>query len=119
MKSPENPNLAVAQAVTVPYSAAPVADCERGTYFRIVVTDGVAIVVGAPLNPPSSVSGSVPITYEFLNSSGGVQGATTFDAIFRIAGAFTVPASTKYRTISFAWNGTKWVELCRVAADIT
>ncbi len=37
---------------------------------------------------------------------------------FRLAGAFTKPADTKRRTISFYNDGTAWVETNRAAADI-
>jgi hypothetical protein len=55
---------------------------------------------------------------DVLNSSGGVMGAITWNAVFKLAGAFTNPANTKRRTISFYYDGTNWVETNRAAADI-
>jgi hypothetical protein len=46
------------------------------------------------------------------------MGAITWGAAFLLAGAFTNPASTKRRTISFVFDGTNWVETNRAAADI-
>ena len=88
-----------------------------GDWQTITVTDTVAFTIAAPSNPPDS-SHSQSLTIEILNSSGGVMGAITWNAAFVMpGGAFTNPASTKKRFIRFEWNGSKWVELSRAAAD--
>lgn len=46
------------------------------------------------------------------------MGAITWNAVYKLAGAFTNPADTKRRTITFGYDGTNWVEQSRAAADI-
>lgn len=107
------PGVAAA-VVTVTYSAAITFDTSTGDYFKISATDTNAFTIGAPANPTRGANCIVDIT----NSSGGVMGAITWNAIFKLAGAFTNPASTKRRIITFYHDGSNWVELSRGAADI-
>lgn len=102
---------------TVPYSAAPVIDASLGNDFVMTITDGNAIVVAAPTNPPAS--GCQDISFTVRNASGGAHGALTWNAIFKTqATAFSAVANGFSRTVFFRWNGTNWVELVRTAADV-
>ncbi len=47
------------------------------------------------------------------------MGTITFGAVYVLAGAFTNPATSKSRTISFRNNGTSWIEIARAATDLT
>jgi hypothetical protein len=104
----------IAPAVALPYSAAMATNASLSPYFTIVATDTSAFTISNPTNP---LSGQL-ITYDIKNSSGGVMGVVTWGAAFLLAGAFTNPANTKRRTISFRYDGTNWVETARAAADI-
>lgn len=100
---------------TPAYGTTVTIDASAGAAHKIVVTNTTAFAVAAPLNP-SSLNDVLAI--DILNSSGGVMGAITWNAIFKLAGAFTNPANGKRRTIMFYWDGTNWVETGRAAADI-
>lgn len=89
-------------------------DASTGCKFKVVATDGVAFTISNPTNPTDGQT----ITYDIKNSSGGTQGAVTFGNAFLPAGAYTVAANTKRRTISFYYDSTNWVETNRAAADI-
>jgi hypothetical protein len=102
----------------VTYSAAPVLDASQGNDFVITITDGVAFVVGAPINPPPA-GFTQDISITFRNASGGAHGAGTWNAVFLTqATVFPAIANGFSRTVLFRWNGTNWVELVRTAADV-
>lgn len=96
------------------YGVAIAVDASLADICKVTVTDGVAFAIGAPSSPSL---GQV-LSFDVLNSSGGAMGALTWNAVFKLGGAFTAPASTKRRTISFYYDGTNWVEISRAAADI-
>lgn len=103
---------------TITYSAAPVLNASLGNDFVLTITDGVAFVVGAPLNPPPA-GFTQDISITFRNAAGGAHGAGTWNAVFRTqATVFPAIANGQSRTVFFRWNGTNWVELARSAADI-
>jgi hypothetical protein len=102
----------------VPYSAAPVIDSSLGNDFVMTITDGVALVVAAPTNPPAAGQ-CQDITFTVKNASGGAHGALTWNAVFKTqATAFSAVANGSSRTVFFRWDGTNWVELVRTAADV-
>jgi hypothetical protein len=86
----------------------------------VAITNNTAFTINAPNGPPITGE-SQDMTIEFTNSSGGaitnVSGATWNAAFVLIGGALTDPASTKKRYIRFTWNGAKWIETARAAAD--
>ena len=45
------------------------------------------------------------------------MGAVTWGSAFKLAGAFTTPATGKRRIITFRYDGASWVERNRTAAD--
>lgn len=77
------------------------------------VTDGVAFTLANPTNPGEGRT----LTYFVVNGSGGAMGAITWGSDFRLAGAFTNPASGNARVITFRYLGGLWRELSRSAAD--
>jgi hypothetical protein len=108
----------ISNLVTVTYSAAPVIDASLGNDFVMTITDGVAIVVAAPINPPTAAQ-CQDITFTVRNASGGAHGALTWNAVFKTqATAFSAVATGNSRTVFFRWNGTNWVETVRTAADV-
>lgn len=110
------PKLGVLTTVT--YSAAPVIDASLGNDFVMTITDGNAIVVAAPTNPPPT-GFCQDISFTVRNGSGGAHGALTWNAVFKTqATAFSAVANGQSRTVFFRWNGTNWVELVRTAADV-
>lgn len=102
------------QVQTLTYSASISTDVERGTTAKITATNGTAFTINAPTNPRTGEE----LTYDITNSSGGAMGAITWNAVFKLAGAFTNPANTKRRTITFYYDGSSWVEKTRASADI-
>lgn len=99
---------------TVPYTATMTPDPNQGKVFTIAPTDTNAMTIAAPA---ASLSGQ-EIVFDILNSSGGSMGTITWNALYKLAGAFSNPANGKRRTITFVYNGSAWVEMCRAAADI-
>src|SRR5262245_33238562 len=98
---------------TLPYGTTIATDARSGENFTITATNGTGFTISAPTNP---VTGQV-ITYTIRNTSGGALGAITWNSVFKMA-AFTAPATTNSRSISFVYNGTNWVERFRSASDI-
>jgi hypothetical protein len=105
--------------ITVTYGAAPVIDASLGNLFVMTITDGNAIVVAAPTNPPAVAGQGQLIWFTVRNASGGAHGALTWNAVFKTqATAFSAVATGFSRTVCFRWNGTNWVEMVRTAADV-
>lgn len=94
--------------VALAYSASMTPDLIKGSWQTITVTDGVAMTINAPTNPPAAQN--TELTIEVLNSSGGAMGVITWNAAFVFAGAtWANPASTKKRFARFEWNGSNWL----------
>lgn len=86
-----------------------------GELFSLTVTDTTAFTISSPGNALAGMK----ISYDILNSSGGAMGTITWGAAFKLdANGFSNPASTKQRTISFFYNGTNWIQIGPVSADI-
>jgi hypothetical protein len=102
------------QAPTYSNSITPNVRTGAGGYMVITATDGNAFTINAP---GQSNSGQI-ITFEIANASGTTLGVITWNATYKLAGAFTNPINGKSRTITFVYNGSNWVEICRAAADI-
>lgn len=87
-------------------------DASRGDFFTLSTSSNRTM--GAPTNPQTGQS----ITYDITNGSGGAI-TTTWNAAFHLAGAWTDPAASKRRTITFYYDGTNWIETNRAAGDIS
>lgn len=98
---------------TVTYSTSMTPDSALGTVFRITVTDGVAFTINAPLNP---VAGE-EITVVIRNASGGVAGAATWNAVFKMS-TWTQPANATSRSITFFYDGTNWIQISQTGVDV-
>lgn len=104
---------------TIVQSAAPVPNVARGDAFVITLATNVALVFGAPTNPPPT-GFFQSITITIRNTSGGAHGAITWDAIYKTAVTpFPAIATGKNRSITFQWDGTNWVETSESAADVS
>lgn len=102
---------------TPTYSASITPDAPAGGWQTITVTNGTAFTINAPTNPPASTLFQ-ELTIEIFNNSGGVMGAVTWNAAFKlVGGAFTNPANANKRFVAFKWNGTHWIEQSRAGAD--
>lgn len=86
-------------------------DAAVGMYFRVTLT--ASRTIGATANIGT---GSI-VTFEITNGSGGAI-TTTWNAQYKLAGAWVDPAAGKARTISFVYNGSNCIETARSAADI-
>jgi hypothetical protein len=96
---------------TVTYSASMTPSMREGHVHRITVTDGVAFAIQAMSNRDATAPGTVT-TIIVRNTSGGVTGAATWNAIYKMAAWGTI-ASGLYRSITFADDGTNQVEIGR------
>jgi hypothetical protein len=88
-----------------------VIDSAAGDYFVLSVLG--ARTIGAPTNAVPGAS----FTIDLANASGGAI-VTTFNAIFKLAGAWVDPAAGKRRKLTVTYDGTNWVEDGRSAGDI-
>lgn len=100
--------------VTVTYSAAMTFDVADGDQFTISANTGAAFAINAPLNPAFGRT----ITIVIRNINGAGLGVATFNAVFKLAGAWVQPANTFNRSITFRHDGTSWQERGRSPADI-
>ena len=98
---------------TVTYSASITLRANLYDQHYILVTNGTAFTINAPTGP----SAFQTIIIDIRNGSGGAMGAITWDATFKMAGAFINPANGKRRKIAFTYDGTNWIEDWRMAAD--
>ncbi len=96
------------------YGATVTIPAENGNYFPVTVTNTTAFTVAAPTGP---FTGQL-ITIQIVNISGGVMGTITWNAAFKLAGAFVNPADTKSRLIQFICNNGTWFEVSRTANDV-
>lgn len=99
------------------YGPAIAIDASQGDCFVVSVTDAVAFVFGVPSNapPPGFIQ---TMSIRIRNTSGGVHGAGSFNAIFKTSAAVPAIANGFSRTFSSQWDGTNWVEVFRTAADV-
>lgn len=68
-------------------------------------------------NAPTGGTVGQELTIRVRNISGGVMGAITWDAAFKLS-AWTNPANGFSRSITFVYDGTNWIEISRTAADV-
>lgn len=100
--------------VTPAWGASIVLDASSGDMFSVNASSNIAATVSAPLNP---IQGQ-RITIQMQNTSGGaIAAALSFNAIFKLA-AWTNPANTFNRSITFYFNGTNWYEINRTTVDV-
>lgn len=109
-------NLTVVSPVVLPYGPLMTPNIALGTAFYTIVTDGNAFTINNPTNLLANQSFSIQV----LNYSAGAMGAITWGSIYRLAGAFTTPASGYNRSVAFLANGgaTAAYEKYRNAADV-
>jgi hypothetical protein len=96
------------------YSASVTTNLDSGKRALLTVTNGTAFTI----HTPTSRAPGRMVVYDILNTSGGAMGAVTFDAAFKLAGAFVGPATGKRRLYQFYDDGTNLVEVSRSPADI-
>lgn len=100
--------------VTVAGATTVAIDAATTEYRRVSVTAAsTAFTIGAPTNPTNGAR----LVVEIVNGSGGALGAITWNAVFKLAGAFTAPADTKRRSVTFVFDGNTgaWIETTRAA----
>jgi hypothetical protein len=88
-------------------------DAPKGDVQQITVTDNAAFTIGAPTNAGKSQR----MVFDIYNNSGGAMGAITWNATFKLAGAFTNPANGQHRLIMFERDASAWREVNRSSAD--
>jgi hypothetical protein len=103
----------VQKRVAQSYSASMALNTALGNWFTITVTNGTAFTMAAPVN----VADGQQITITFFNTSGGAMGTITWNSAFKLA-AWTNPANGFNRSITFAYDGSQWIETSRTSTDI-
>jgi hypothetical protein len=90
-------------------------DACSGTLQKIRVTNNTAFQV----NNPTNENAGALLTFSIENASGGAMGAITWSTKFKLAGAFTNPATGNLREITFRYDSSNSVfrEFSRSAAD--
>lgn len=94
-------------------------DASRNTVYVINVTGAGAWQIG--FRTGSGTGWTVPgqvFTVMVKNTSGGAISNPSFSSGINTAGAFTAPANGYNRSITFMYNGSKFIELYRTAADV-
>lgn len=86
-----------------------------GTLLQVTVTDAVAFAFA---NPSGALAPGALVLLRIINASGGVHGAGTFGANYRVSAAVPAIANGQSRTIAFLWTGALLVEVFRTAADV-
>ena len=104
---------AIFTEVTITYSASMTPDASAGDSQIITATNATAFTINAPSNPRTGQR----LRITLRNTSGGVLGAATWNAVYKMT-AWTNPANGFSRTIEFEYNGTNWIEHDRTAADV-
>jgi hypothetical protein len=89
-------------------------DLNLSDKFYISPTNTSAFTMNAPASPVKGYR----IMFNIKNLSGGTMGTITWNAVYKLAGAFVNPAASKQRNIEFYYDGVNWVETNRAAADI-
>jgi hypothetical protein len=98
---------------TLAYSASITIDASTGMWFEVTASNGTSFTFNAPTNPQTGQE----ITVTVRNTSGGVLGAVTWNAIFKLA-AWVSPANGNSRSIKFRYDSASWVESSRTPADV-
>jgi hypothetical protein len=81
---------------------------------------GGSRTIAQPTNLPSGGSGftnNFTMIFDLLNNTAGAI-TTTFNAFYKLAGAWTDPAAGKRRTMLMYYDGVNLIEVSRAAADI-
>lgn len=96
-------------------SGTPVAwDVSLGQVGVVAITDGVAFSIAAPTN----LAGGQTYILTIKNTSGGVLGAGTWNAIFKVVAAVPAIATGFNRSFVFYFDGTNMIEVSAPATDI-
>lgn len=103
---------------TLTYGTTVTPNAASANYQMLNVTNATAFTFANPTNTWAATTAAGTLTFEILNSSGGAMGTITWGTLYLLAGgAFTNPGTGKRRVITFAWNGTNYVEQTRSSAD--
>lgn len=102
------------QSVSSPtYGVSVAVNAKSFNYVRVVPTNGVGFTIANPTNALPMLE----VTIDVYNNSGGALGAIVWDTLYKLSGAFTSPANTFHRQITFKYDGSFWREISRSAAD--
>lgn len=84
-----------------------------GSWFAIVITEGVPLSIA---DPEQGTHGQV-ITVTIRNSSGSSLRQVRWGGAFKM-GDFAPPANGSNRSVTFAYDGVHWVEIARTTVDV-
>jgi hypothetical protein len=101
--------------VTPTYASTVSIDAAAGKTFIVTASDTNPFTIAAPSSPASGQE----IRITIKNTSGGALGTATWNAAYKMGAAWTHPADTKNRSITFYYDGNAWIEVNRSAADVS
>ena len=105
--------MASTRRVTLPYGATVHVDAALGGWFLITATDGSAVAIADAAN--GTLGQTITITVS--NATRGALGTVAWGPAYKLAG-WTSPAPGRSRSITFAYDGTHWIEVGRTATDV-
>jgi hypothetical protein len=105
--------LSMARRVTLPYAATVHVDAALGGWFSITAIDGSAAAIADAAN--GTIGQTITITVR--NATRGALGKLAWGPAYRLA-SWTSPAPGSSRSITFAYDGTHWIEVGRTATDV-
>ncbi len=102
---------------TVTYSASMTPDLSKGPIQSITITNGSAMTINNPINPPSQAGYNTDWALYIKNSSGSAAGAITLGSAFQPtgAGAVVAPANGLTAVYRFQYDGTTHTLLSAIA----
>ena len=97
------------------YGATINTDAALGDTSLVIVTNTTPFTMAAPSNPSDGRTLNILV----INTSGGVMGTITWNAIFKL-NAFTNPATGYMQSITFTYSSGlgKWYEISRTATQV-
>jgi hypothetical protein len=116
------PHIHQSPGVVALTDAASVAtDAAQGSLFTLEATASRALAAPTfsrfKLAGAAAIPTGARITYKIRNASGGAI-TTTWDAAFKLAGAWVDAAAGFSRVITFFYDGANWLEESRIGADV-
>ena len=97
----------------LPYAPIVRLNAALGTWFAVTVNTGTTITI---TDPENGTTGQV-ITITIQNANGGALAAVRWGGAYK-AGLWRPLATGNNRSLTFAYDGTHWVEIARTTVDV-
>ena len=103
----------IGKRVALTYGVSVAVAANLGNLFDLSVNNGAALAITSPTDGADGQT----ITITVKNTSGGVMGAITWGATFKMS-AWTNPANAFSRSVTFKFDGTNWVQISQTGVDV-